>query len=135
MDKHDIVRYLEDRSRDFYDLSDKIWGNAEIRFTESQSMADMSAFIEREGFCVTRGVAGLDTAFVAEYGQGKPVIGFLGEYDALPDLSQKAGLAEKEPVREGGNGHGCGHKVPLILGARCRWRHRIAGASRRCATR
>ena len=70
MDKHDIVRYLEDRSRDFYDLSDKIWGNAEIRFTESQSMADMSAFIEREGFCVTRGVAGLDTAFVAEFGQG-----------------------------------------------------------------
>ena len=47
MDKRDIVRYLEDRSRDFYDLSDKIWGNAEIRFTESQSMADMSAFIER----------------------------------------------------------------------------------------
>ena len=120
MDKHDIVRYLEDRSRDFYDLSDKIWGNAEIRFTESQSMADMSAFIEREGFCVTRGVAGLDTAFVAEYGQGKPVIGFLGEYDALPDLSQKAGFAEKDPIQEGGNGHGCGHNllgVGALMGA------------------
>ena len=120
MDKRDIVRYLEDRSQDFYDLSDKIWGNAEIRFTESQSMADMSAFIEREGFRVTRGVAGLDTAFVAEYGQGKPVIGFLGEYDALPDLSQKAGLAEKDPLQEGGNGHGCGHNllgVGALMGA------------------
>ncbi|MGN0262705.1 MAG: amidohydrolase [Eggerthellaceae bacterium] len=120
MDKRDIVRYLEDRSQDFYDLSDKIWENAEIRFTESQSMADMSAFVEREGFRVTRGVAGLDTAFIAEFGEGKPVIGFLGEYDALPDLSQKSGVAQKDPVEAGGNGHGCGHNllgVGALMGA------------------
>lgn len=116
MDKHSIVRYLEERAPDFYRLSDLIWDNAEIRFKETKSADDLAEALENEGFKVTREIAGLKTAFRAEFGSGKPVIGFLGEYDALPDLSQKAGIAVKEAVEEGGNGHGCGHNL-LGVGA------------------
>ena len=83
-------------------------------------MKDYVSFLEKEGFSVTVGLAGLKTAFSATWGSGKPVIGFLGEYDALPGLSQKAGVAEKTPIEENGNGHGCGHNllgVGALMGA------------------
>lgn len=120
MDKKSVTCYLEERSADFYDLSDKIWENAEIRFKENQSMEDYAAFLENEGFRVVCGIGGVKTSLRAEWGRGKPVIGFLGEYDALPDLSQKAGIAVEEPVEKGGNGHGCGHNllgVGALMGA------------------
>ena len=120
MDKQAVLRHLEERAADFYVLSDKIWDNAEIRFEENQSAADYAAFLETEGFEVTRGLAGLKTAFRGQWGSGKPVIGFLGEYDALPGLSQKAGTPVKEPLVSGGNGHGCGHNllgVGALMGA------------------
>ena len=120
MDKNAVVGYLAERAADFYRLSDKIWDNAEIRFKEKQSAEDYAAFLEAEGFRVTRQAGGVKTALRAEWGAGKPVIGFLGEYDALPDLSQKAGVAVKEPVTAGGNGHGCGHNllgVGALMGA------------------
>ena len=116
MIKGEIVRYLEERADDFYSLSDSIWERAEIRFKEKQSVEDYEAFLKKEGFEVTVGLAGLKTAFKAEWGSGKPVIGFLGEFDALPGLSQKAGVAVKEAVEEGGSGHGCGHNI-LGVGA------------------
>lgn len=111
MNKQDVNKYLSDRAKDFYDLSDKIWENAEIRFQEVVSAEDYAAFLEKEGFRVTKGVAGLKTAIRAEWGSGKPIIGFCGEYDALPGLSQKAGVAVQEPLQEGANGHGCGHNL------------------------
>ena len=120
MNKGEIVRYLEERADDFYSLSDSIWERAEIRFKEKQSVEDYEAFLKKEGFEVTVGLAGLKTAFKAEWGSGKPVIGFLGEFDALPGLSQKAGVAVKEAVEEGGSGHGCGHNllgVGALMGA------------------
>ena len=120
MDKQGVIKYLEERASDFYALSDKIWGNAEIRFKEKESVKDYVSFLEKEGFSVTVGLAGLKTAFSASWGSGKPVIGFLGEYDALPGLSQKAGVAEKSPIEENGNGHGCGHNllgVGALMGA------------------
>ena len=120
MNKGEIVRYLEERADDFYSLSDSIWERAEIRFKEKQSVEDYEAFLKKEGFKVTVGLAGLKTAFKAEWGSGKPVIGFLGEFDALPGLSQKAGVAVKEAVEEGGSGHGCGHNllgVGALMGA------------------
>ena len=120
MDKQGLIKYLEERASDFYALSDKIWGNAEIRFKEKESVKDYVSFLEKEGFSVTVGLAGLKTAFSATWGSGKPVIGFLGEYDALPGLSQKAGVAEKSPIEENGNGHGCGHNllgVGALMGA------------------
>ena len=120
MDKQGVIKYLEERASDFYALSDKIWGNAEIRFKEKESVKDYVSFLEKEGFSVTVGLACLKTAFSATWGSGKPVIGFLGEYDALPGLSQKAGVAEKSPIEENGNGHGCGHNllgVGALMGA------------------
>lgn len=120
MDKRSVIQYLEERAEDFYKLSDKIWENAEIRFKEKQSVKDYVAFLKNEGFSITVGQAGLNTGFRAEWGSGKPVIGFLGEYDALAGLSQKAGVSVKESLVEDGNGHGCGHNllgVGALMGA------------------
>ena len=120
MDKWSVIQYLEERAEDFYKLSDKIWENAEIRFKEKQSVKDYVAFLKNEGFSITVGEAGLNTGFHAEWGSGKPVIGFLGEYDALAGLSQKAGVSVKESLVKDGNGHGCGHNllgVGALMGA------------------
>lgn len=88
-------------------LADQIWEFAELAFNEFQSSEALCKFLEEEGFHVERGIAGLETAFKGTYGNGRPVIGILGEYDALADLGQEAGCEERRPV--GKNGHGCGH--------------------------
>ena len=67
--------------------------------------------LEKEGFQVERNVAGLQTGFIGSFGSGKPVVAILGEFDALPGLSQKKGLTENEPISAGGHGHGCGHNL------------------------
>ena len=92
------------------ELSDRIWAYAEIAFREHRSAAALADFAQAQGFRVERGVAGMPTAFVASYGQGRPVIGVMGEYDALPGLSQKT-LPEPLPLVEGAAGHGCGHNL------------------------
>ena len=92
------------------ELSDRIWAYAEIAFREHRSAAVLADFAQAQGFRVERGVAGMPTAFVASYGQGRPVIGVMGEYDALPGLSQKT-LPEPLPLVEGAAGHGCGHNL------------------------
>jgi len=91
-------------------LSDRIWAYAEISLREHKSAAALADYAEQQGFRVQRGVAGMPMAFTATYGEGKPVIGVMGEYDALPGLSQKA-LAEKIPLEQGAAGHGCGHNL------------------------
>ena len=91
-------------------LSDRIWAYAEIALREHRSAAALADFAEQHGFSVRRGVAGMPTAFVATYGRGRPVIGVMGEYDALPGLSQRA-APEKSPLVEGAGGHGCGHNL------------------------
>jgi aminobenzoyl-glutamate utilization protein B len=91
-------------------LSDQIWRFAETALRETRSAALLADYAERQGFRVQRGVAGMPTAFVASYGEGKPVIGILGEYDALPGISQKA-AATKEALEAGAAGHGCGHNL------------------------
>ena len=91
-------------------LSDQIWAHAETALKETRSSKALADFAEAKGFRVTRGVANLPTAFVAEFGSGKPVIGIMGEYDALPGISQKA-QPTKEPLEAGAPGHGCGHNL------------------------
>jgi aminobenzoyl-glutamate utilization protein B len=91
-------------------LSDKIWANAETALKEYKSAKELADYAEAQGFKVTRGVAAMPTAFIAEYGSDKPIIGILGEYDALPGISQKA-QATQEPLVEGAAGHGCGHNL------------------------
>jgi len=105
---------VEAKAPVYAELSDRIWAMPELRFAEHRSVEAQIAQLEAEGFRVTRGVAGIPTAFVAEAGEGGPVIGFLGEFDALAGLSQEAGVAEPRPLEPGGNGHGCGHN---LLGA------------------
>jgi len=104
-----IVSLIEQRRDKLCKISDQIWGYAETRYEEYKSSALLCETLAEEGFAVEQGAAGMETAFVATYGDGKPVIAFLGEYDALYGLSQEAGIAEKRSLVEGGNGHGCGH--------------------------
>ncbi len=110
MTKAHLNKLIDSRRRKLADLSDSIWEFAETRFEEVKSSEVLSKVLEDEGFSVQRDL-GIPNAFVADYGQGKPVIGFLGEYDALSGLSQKAGVCRREPVIPGHNGHGCGHNM------------------------
>ena len=98
-------------------ISDSIWKHAELglqEFTSSKLLADT---LEAAGFTVERGLAGMPTCFVATYGSGKPVIGLLGEFDALPMISQKGRVTKKDPVVEGAPGHGCGHNTMCTAAA------------------
>jgi aminobenzoyl-glutamate utilization protein B len=109
-------------------LSDEVWRYAETALKETKSSKALADFAESKGFKVTRGVAGMPTAFVAEYGSGKPVIGIMGEFDALPGLSQKA-VAERAVLEAGAPGHGCGHNLFGVgsLGAAIAVKDLIAG--------
>ena len=95
----------------FGKISDAIWGYAELGLQEFKSSALLIKTLEEEGFTVEKNVAGMPTCFVATWGSGKPVIGLLGEFDALPMISQKARTPTQDPVLEGGPGHGCGHNT------------------------
>ncbi|WP_394234806.1 M20 family metallopeptidase [Niallia oryzisoli] len=106
-----ISDYIEKRRETFIQLSDKIWETPEIHFEEYQSSEYLYRALEGEGFQVERNIAGLQTGFMASFGSGKPVVAILGEFDALPGLSQKKGLTENDPISTGGHGHGCGHNL------------------------
>ena len=90
------------------DVHSKIWNLAEVGLQEIKTAKILTDILEKDGFKVERGVAGMPSAFVATYGSGKPVIGIMGELDALPGLSQKA-VPYREVLVEGAAGHGCGH--------------------------
>ena len=108
-----LERVIEEKSAMILDASDKIWEYAELAFHETKSADLLCAILEKEGFTLMRGDAGIPTCFTGtfSYGSGKPVMGLLGEYDALSALSQKAGKAAKDPELEGAPGHGCGHNA------------------------
>ena len=108
--KEEVKTSIDTRFAELTDLSDRIWSFEEIAFQETQSAAALSDYAEELGFKVTRGVAEIPTAFVAEYGSGSPIIGILGEFDALPGLSQNK-VPYKSPLNEGAPGHGCGHNL------------------------
>jgi aminobenzoyl-glutamate utilization protein B len=111
-----ITGWVDDHTEDLIDLSTKIWNYAELGLQEYQSSKLLANKLEKEGFSIEMGVAGMPTAFVATWGKGKPVIGILGEYDALPGLSQKL-AAKKEPIIPDASGHGCGHNIYGVAAA------------------
>jgi aminobenzoyl-glutamate utilization protein B len=121
------VNSVDRHAEDLEGLADRIWAYAETALREHRSAAALADYAEQQGFKVERGVAGLPTAFVATYGEGRPVIGVMGEYDALPGISQKA-LTTKTPLVEGAAGHGCGHNLfgPASLGAAIAIKEQIA---------
>lgn len=92
-------------------LSDQIWDNPETLFEEFKSAEILCTALEQAGFQVERNLANITTAFSGKWGSGHPVIGFLDEFDALPNLSQEANVAVKKPVVKGGAGHSCGHNL------------------------
>jgi aminobenzoyl-glutamate utilization protein B len=106
--RDDVIKYLDSVRADLVSVNQDIWNFAELGLEEHRSAARLTGVLRKAGFKVKEGVSGMPTAFVAEYGSGKPVIGILAEYDALPELSQQVGGVRK--VVEGRTaGHGCGH--------------------------
>jgi aminobenzoyl-glutamate utilization protein B len=101
----------------FGKISDSIWSYAELGLQEFKSSKLLADILEEAGFKVERGLAGMPTCFVATYGSGKPVIGILGEFDALPMLSQKGRVPFQDPLIQGAPGHGCGHNTMCTAAA------------------
>jgi aminobenzoyl-glutamate utilization protein B len=116
--KQAAINSVEKHEAHLIKLSDQIWSFAELAMAETQSSKILADYAESQGFKVERAVADIPTAFIASYGSGSPIIGIMGEYDALPGLSQKA-QPTKEALNEGAAGHGCGHNMfgPGSLGA------------------
>lgn len=108
--KKAVINSVENHKEDLIKISDSIWAYAETAFDESKSAEVLASYAEKNGLKVTRGVANIPTAFTATYGSGSPVISILGEFDALPGLSQKT-EPTKNPLEEGAPGHGCGHNM------------------------
>ncbi|MCW3475420.1 M20 family metallopeptidase [Limobrevibacterium gyesilva] len=106
-----IWRLVDAKRDDYVELSDRIWDMPEIAYNEYRSCAEHTKMLRDEGFRVTENLAGIPTAVMGEAGEGGPVIAILGEYDALPGLSQEAGIAEPKPLAGDGMGHGCGHNL------------------------
>ena len=113
-----IKKLIADKADTAVKLATDIWEYAELSYEETKSAAALINAFKNEGFDIVEGIADIPTAFTATFvsGTGKPVIGLLGEYDALDGLSQKAGSAEEEAIIPGGSGHGCGHN---LIGAGC----------------
>ncbi len=107
----EVWSLVEAKRERFFELSDRVWATPELNYEEERSSAEHAAMLEAEGFRIERGLAGLPTAVMGEAGEGGPVIAILGEFDALPGLSQEAGVAERREVEAGGNGHACGHNL------------------------
>ncbi|MGY5802124.1 M20 family metallopeptidase [Rhizobium sp. LEGMi12c] len=106
-----IAAAIEGMKPDFTKLSDSIWDFAELKFEETRSSELLAKALEDNGFSLRRGVAGMETAFIGDFGAGKPVIAFLGEFDALAGMSQVADVAERQALVDGATGHGCGHNL------------------------
>ena len=113
--ENDVLAAIESNKKLLGDLEKDIWAHPQVGFYEDYAAELLSEVLEKKGFRVSRQVASLPTAFIAEWGSGKPVIGILGEYDALPGMSQQV-KAEKQPVQDGAPGHACGHNLLGVAG-------------------
>ncbi len=115
IERNNILSYLDDQSPLLISLATDIWEHPQPGFKETYAVTLIGNTLQNAGFRLTTSVAGIGTAFVAEWGSGAPVIGILGEYDALPGLSQKV-TAQKEPIEPGAPGHACGHNLLGVAG-------------------
>ena len=111
MGKQLVWKEIDNKAAEILEASDAIWECAETAFLETGSAKIICDILKKEGFDVEEGIAGIATAFKGTFGSGAPVIGFLGEYDALSGLDQEPGLAEKKQIHAGAPGHGCGHNM------------------------
>ena len=102
---------IKEKGQVFCDLSDKIWELAELSLKEFRSAEEYCSVLKKLGFRVEKNLCGIPTAFSGSYGTGRPVIGILGEFDALSGLSQEGGAVERKELVKNGSGHGCGHNM------------------------
>ena len=108
----DRISELVEKQKDTYtSMADEIWGYAEPRFQEYESSRVQQEYLASRGFSIRADLAGEKTAFIAEWGSGKPVLAFLGEFDALSSLQQEADCTERRPIAGKTDGHGCGHHL------------------------
>ncbi|MEH7226300.1 M20 family metallopeptidase [Bacillus sp. JJ1566] len=110
MSKQNILQWIKNNQSDFTEMAKKIWENPQIAYEESFASDLQASKLKEEGFRIQASIGGISTAFLAEYGSGKPIIGILGEYDALPGLSQAVKTVQ-EQIELDGPGHGCGHNL------------------------
>ena len=110
-EKSTVIQCVEKLKSAHDEAAIYVWEHPELGFAEFKSSAKLENYLKQNGFEIKKGVAGIETAFIATWGSGQPIIGFLGEYDALPNLSQELGAAEKKPIVDGAPGHGCGHNL------------------------
>jgi aminobenzoyl-glutamate utilization protein B len=109
--KQEAQEVVGTRQKMVQEITDVLFSLSELGYQETESADYLTGLLEDDGFRVTRGVAGMPTAFVGEWGSGKPVIGFMADIDGLPETSQKPGVAYHAPLIEGGPGHGEGHNA------------------------
>ena len=108
--KKELLNSINEKSDELITMSDNIWQAAEVAFREQKSAEYLITYAKQNGFDIDSDLAGMPTAFTATYGEGSPVIGIIGEFDALPGLSQTT-VPYKNELIEGGAGHGCGHNL------------------------
>jgi aminobenzoyl-glutamate utilization protein B len=106
-----MLKSIDAKKDQYFAVAKQIWDYPELGFQEEKSSALLEKTLGDAGFIVEKGVAGMPTAFTASYGSGKPVIAVLGEFDALPGLSQAAGDPARHAVTAGAPGHACGHNL------------------------
>lgn len=109
--KKTAISWVDGSKANFEEIAKYLWENPELSLVEFKASAKLQEYLAKNGFKIEKGVAGMPTAFVATWGSGKPVIGFIAEYDALPGISQVAGKAVREAIIQGAPGQGCGHNL------------------------
>ena len=107
----EYLKIIDEKKEEFCEVSDALWDNPETPFGEYKAVELITKKLEDNGFTVTRNLSGIPTAFKATFGQGRPSLGILAEYDALEGMSQEAGVAEKKPIPGKEKAHGCGHNL------------------------
>lgn len=105
------IGWIDENKATHDEIAKYIWENPELSLVEFKSSAKLQQYLASHGFKIEKGVAGMPTAFVATWGSCKPVIGILGEFDAVPGISQESGVAIQKPIIPGAPGHGCGHNL------------------------
>ena len=113
--KQEVIKKIDDRQKFTQEVNDQIFSFGELGFQEFETSKYITNLLEKNGFTVERGVAGMPTAWIAKWGSGKPVIAIGSDIDCIPKASQKPGVAYKEPIVEGAPGHGEGHNSGQAL--------------------
>src|SRR5258705_13679578 len=113
--KREALGKVESRQQLVQQMVDQIFSYGELGFQEVETSKYVTGILEKNGFKVERGVAGIPTAWVATYGSGKPVIGFITDIDCIPRASQKPGVAYHDPIIDGAPGHGEGHNSGMAV--------------------